>query len=142
LESFWVPRYVRPLPSRRGGRRRDLLGEARKPTLAFAPETDLLTKGNPLLSAGVFMVSVVSIGVLIAQVRLVTGSIWPAVVMHAAWNAAIQSVFDAVTTGPNALLWTGESGSLVAAVLALLAVAFGRVGLPVRRTRLPQPAAA
>ena len=100
-----------------------------------------MTKGNPLLSAGVFMVSVVSIGVLIAQVRLVTGSIWPAVVMHAAWNAAIQSVFDAVTTGSNALLWTGESGVLVAAVLAPLAVAFGRSCQPVRTT-LPQPAAA
>jgi uncharacterized protein len=38
---------------------------------------------NRLLSVVVFMVSVVSFGCLIAQARFATGSIWPAIVLHA-----------------------------------------------------------
>jgi membrane protease YdiL (CAAX protease family) len=77
---------------------------------------------NLLLSVGVFMVGVVAISALLAWARLVTGSIWPPIVMHAAWNAIIQSVFDRVTVGGAAAVWVGESGVLVAAVLVGLAL--------------------
>ena len=86
---------------------------------------------NRLLSVMVFMVSVVSFGCLIAQARLASGSIWPAIVAHASWNAIIQSVFDRATSGAWALIWTGESGILVAAVLALLAVLSSRAHWPI-----------
>lgn len=74
------------------------------------------------LSIVLFMISVTSFGYVIAYLRLTTGSIWPAVFLHSAWNAIIQNVFDLFTQGDSVLLWTGESGVFVA--LTLLAVAF------------------
>ena len=68
---------------------------------------------NRALSAGVFLVSVVSIGFVISWLRLSTGSVWPAVVLHAAWNATILGAFDTSTKGSS--IWVGESGVLVAA---------------------------
>jgi len=76
----------------------------------------------PVLSVILFMVSVTSFGFIIGRLRLTTGSIWPAVFLHSSWNAIIQDVFDASSKGGNALLWTGESGILVA--IALLAAAW------------------
>nr|WP_309247908.1 type II CAAX endopeptidase family protein [Paenibacillus tyrfis] len=75
-----------------------------------------------LLSILLFMVTVTSFGYVMAYLRLTSGSIWPAVLLHASWNAITQNVFDLFTKGESALLWTGESGVFVA--LALLAVAF------------------
>ncbi|MBU7314801.1 type II CAAX endopeptidase family protein [Paenibacillus oleatilyticus] len=75
-----------------------------------------------LLSILLFMVTVTSFGYVMAYLRLTSGSIWPAVLLHASWNAITQNVFDLFTKGDSALLWTGESGIFVA--LALLAVAF------------------
>ncbi|GMX66552.1 hypothetical protein Elgi_58240 [Paenibacillus elgii] len=75
-----------------------------------------------LLSILLFMVTVTSFGYVMAYLRLTSGSIWPAVFLHASWNAITQNVFDLFTKGDSALLWTGESGVFVA--LALLAVAF------------------
>jgi hypothetical protein len=48
-----------------------------------------------------------------------TGSIWPAIVLHAAWNSVIQGPFDGATAGAGRLLWTGESGILVVLTLLL-----------------------
>jgi CAAX protease family protein len=68
------------------------------------------------------MVGVLAISALLAWARLVTGSIWPPIVMHAAWNAIIPSVLDRVTGGATATLWVGESRLLVATVLVGLAL--------------------
>lgn len=46
-----------------------------------------------------------------ARLRLETGSVWPAITLHSAWNAVIQTAFDAASTGARAELWIGESGS-------------------------------
>ncbi|MGX4587395.1 CPBP family glutamic-type intramembrane protease [Paenibacillus chitinolyticus] len=85
------------------------------------------------LSAFLFMISVTSFGYIIGRLRLTTGSIWPAFFLHASWNAVIQDVFDSFSKGENVLLWTGESGILVA--LALLAAAWfiSRRPMSVRR---------
>jgi uncharacterized protein len=95
---------------------------------------------TPLLSVPIFLVGVISIAVLIARARLATGSIWPAIVLHGAWNAIIQGAFDRSTTGPGALLWTGESGILVAATLATFALASMRLRLPTLMTVPPRAA--
>jgi len=75
---------------------------------------------HPALSALVFVVSIVPFAYFAAWMRLRSGSVWPAVVAHAAWNAIIQGVFDAHTVGGGAShttsIWVGESGLLVAAV--------------------------
>lgn len=54
---------------------------------------------SPALSAVVIMVSITSFGYVIARLRLETGSIWPAIVLHAAWNSIIQGPFDGATAG-------------------------------------------
>lgn len=80
---------------------------------------------QPLLSAAGLLASAVSLGFILAWLRLDTGSIWAPVVAHAAWNAVINGGFDLATTGQDALLWTGETGVLTALALALAALGLG-----------------
>jgi uncharacterized protein len=81
---------------------------------------------NPALSAVLFVVSVTSISFVFARMRLETGSIWPVIFAHSAWNAIIQGPFDGATTGANAALWTGESGILTVIVTVVVAVIVSR----------------
>jgi uncharacterized protein len=81
-----------------------------------------ITGPVPLLSAAVFLVVAVGLTVAFSWARLATGSVWPAVVAHGAWNTVIQMLFDPSTAGPNHIVWVGESGLLTAATLAVLAV--------------------
>src|SRR5215217_1494923 len=80
----------------------------------------------PALSAVLFMVAVPSLGYVLARMRLETGSVWPPIIAHSAWNAIIQGPFDGAATGPNAALWTGESGILPVIVLVVVAVIVSR----------------
>lgn len=77
---------------------------------------------SPVLSAALIMVAITSFGYVIARLRLETGSVWPAVVLHAAWNNIIQGPFDGATSGADATLWVGESGVLTALALVVAAV--------------------
>lgn len=77
---------------------------------------------EPIVSAALFVVMVIALGFAIGVVRLRTGSVWPAIAMHAAWNAIIQGPFDHSSTGPGATVWVGESGILVAVVTVLVAI--------------------
>ncbi len=88
----------------------------------------------PLLSAAVFMVVAVGLTVPISWARLATGSVWPAVVAHGAWNTIIQMLFDPSTAGPNHIVWVGESGLLTAATLVGVAMLVSRRPWPVFRT--------
>jgi membrane protease YdiL (CAAX protease family) len=82
---------------------------------------------SPALAATVFMVSVTSFAYVLARLRLETGSIWPAIVGHSAYNSVIQSAFDPATRGAGAPLWVGmKAGILVALTLAVTAVVFSR----------------
>ena len=81
---------------------------------------------SPALSAVLFVVSVTSIAFVFARMRLETGSIWPVIFAHSAWNSIIQGPFDGATTGANAALWTGESGILTVIVLVVVAVIVSR----------------
>jgi len=75
--------------------------------------------GSKLLGLAGFVVTVVSLAFVIARVRLETGSIWPAVVLHASWNSVIQNAFDHASAGPGAGIWLGEGGALVAGVAVI-----------------------
>jgi uncharacterized protein len=94
----------------------------------------------PWLSALLFVPGVVSAGYVAARVRLASGSVWPAVVFHSAWNALIQGSFDAFTVGGDAArgttLWTGEGGILVVLVNAAFALAL--VARPFEAKRSPR----
>ena len=80
----------------------------------------------PALSTVLFVISVTSAAFVFARIRLETGSIWPAIFAHSAWNSIIQGPFDGAATGPNAALWTGESGILTVIVLVVVAVIVSR----------------
>jgi uncharacterized protein len=81
---------------------------------------------HPSLSAAVFLGSILPISFLLAHLRLQSGSVWPAVVGHAAWNATIQGAFDASTVPGASALWVGESGILVAVASAAVVYALVR----------------
>lgn len=87
---------------------------------------------HPLVSAGLFMVDVIGIAYVIGIVRLRSGSVWPAAVLHGAWNSVIQGPFDRSTTGAGATVWVGESGVLVAIASILFAMLILRRGFTVR----------
>ena len=76
----------------------------------------------PALSVLLFGVTIVSGATLIGTLRLQTGSIWPAVLAHASWNAIIQGPFDNASRSANASLWVGESGVIVAVTCAIAAI--------------------
>jgi CAAX protease family protein len=90
---------------------------------------------SPIVSAVILMVSVTSVGFVIARMRLETGSIWPAIALHGAWNSTIQGAFDSATTssGAGATLWVGEAGILTAIALVVAAVLFSRGHWTIRR---------
>jgi membrane protease YdiL (CAAX protease family) len=105
----------------------------------------------PALSAVLFVVSVTSTSFVYARMRLETGSIWPVIFAHSAWNSIIERPFDGATKGANAALWTGESGILTVIVLVVVAVIVSRGtwtyirslpgrGVPLSQQLSPQPA--
>jgi len=91
------------------------------------------TGPSPLLSAVLLMVTITSLGYVIGRMRLETGSVWPAIVVHAAWNSIIVGAFDSATTGAGAALWVGESGILTAFTLVVAAFLFSRGSWTIRR---------
>ncbi|HWN28750.1 MAG TPA: type II CAAX endopeptidase family protein [Actinomycetospora sp.] len=70
-----------------------------------------------------FMVSVIPMGFVLARIRLTTGSVWPGVVAHGAYNSVIQAAFwpAAAAGGPSAAVWVGmEAGILTAVALVIV----------------------
>jgi uncharacterized protein len=88
---------------------------------------------SPALSAVLYMVTVTSFGYVFARMRLETGSIWPAIALHSAWNTIILTAFDLASTGAGAELWVGESGILVALTMIVAAVIFSQGRWTIRR---------
>jgi len=77
-----------------------------------------------MLSAVLFVVVAVSLTVLWSAWTLETGSIWPAILGHSAWNAVIQGPFDTFSSGALATTWVGESGLLVVAATIIVVIVF------------------
>jgi membrane protease YdiL (CAAX protease family) len=75
-----------------------------------------------VLSAASFVVVAVSLTVLWSAWTLETGSIWPAILGHSAWNAVIQGPFDTFSSGALATTWVGESGVLVVVATIIIAL--------------------
>jgi len=83
-------------------------------------------------SLACFTVLVIGISFLFAWHRLASGSVWPAMLLHASHNFWIQGVFDRLTsdTGPTRW-WIGEFGAglaLIAIVVAFVAIRCHRRG--------------
>jgi len=52
-----------------------------------------------------FIVAVTAFGFVIGSTRQTTGSVWPPILLHGAWNATIRMGFDSAVAGHNAALW-------------------------------------
>jgi uncharacterized protein len=74
----------------------------------------------PVLSAALFVFTTLGIALVVGVSRLRSGSVWPAIFLHAAWNSLIQNPFDRSSVGTGAMLWVGESGVLVAATTLIV----------------------
>lgn len=98
------------------------------------------TGPSPTASVLLLVVLATAFGFVFARLRLQTGSVWPAIVLHAAWNSIIQSAFDAARTGGDgsrlhdgASWWVGESGVLTAIAMIIAAVVFSGGRWEIRR---------
>lgn len=82
------------------------------PVILFA---DYHSAAPRLYAIACFTVMVLGMSFLLAWVRLGSGSVWSAALLHAAHNFWVQTVFDPLTrdTGPTAYL-TGEFGAALA----------------------------
>ena len=74
-----------------------------------------------------FVAMVVALSVIFAWLRLRSGSVWPAAILHATHNLFIQGFFDRVTvdTGPTRWL-TSEFGAALAVTVGVTAWLFWR----------------
>jgi len=74
-----------------------------------------------------FAVMVVALSVPMAWLRLRSGSLWPAAILHATHNLFVQAFFDRVTvdTGPTEWL-TGEFGAAMAVSIGVTGLLFWR----------------
>jgi membrane protease YdiL (CAAX protease family) len=74
-----------------------------------------------------FAVMVIALAVVLAWLRLRSGSVWPAAIVHASHNLFVQGFFDRVTvdTGPTPWL-TSEFGAALAITIGITAWLFWR----------------
>lgn len=93
------------------------------PLLIFAGYSG---EGTPVLFSMVcFTVTVIGLGYLFAWLTLWSGSVWPAIVLHATHNLFVQGVFDRATKDPGGAQYlTGEFGLGLAAmgVVAMIVI--------------------
>jgi membrane protease YdiL (CAAX protease family) len=81
----------------------------------------------PWYSVLCFAVMVVAMGFVFAWLRLRSGSVWPAAILHASHNLYVQAFFDRVTVDTGPTKWiTGEFGAGLALAFIALAVLFWR----------------
>jgi membrane protease YdiL (CAAX protease family) len=78
----------------------------------------------PIVAALLWMATATAFSFVFARLRLETGSVWPAITLHSAWNAIIQSAFDPASKGAWTELWVGESGILVSLIMIVAAIIF------------------
>jgi CAAX protease family protein len=74
-----------------------------------------------------FTISVVALSLPMAWLRLRSGSLWPAALLHASHNLYVQGFFDRVTVDTGTTRWlTGEFGAALAITISLTAWLFWR----------------
>ena len=81
------------------------------------------------VAALVFVVAATATAFVLARARLETGSIWPCVLLHGAYNTVVQSAFwpTVAADGPSSAVWINmEAGLLVMATLIVGALVLCR----------------
>lgn len=90
--------------------------------------------GSIWYSLAVFIPSVMGAGLILAWLRIASGSVWVAVLFHGFWNYFIQQFYPALTTTTDAgQMMLGEFGWFVALIYVVLACIFWHM-----RYRLPK----
>lgn len=90
--------------------------------------------GSIWYSLAVFIPSVMGAGLILAWLRIVSGSVWVAVLFHGFWNYFIQQFYSALTVMTDSgQMMLGEFGWFVAVFYVALALVFWHF-----RNRLPK----
>ncbi len=85
-------------------------------------------------SVACFMVLVVGVSFAFAWLRLASGSLWPAVLLHAVHNKLIQGVLDVITVDTGKTQYfTTEFGLGLAITGLIVGLVFWKIGLPKER---------
>ncbi len=81
-------------------------------------------QGTPLwFQLTCFFILVITTAIILAWLRMKSGSIWPAVIFHATHNGVIQMFYNRITIDTGNTRWfTGEFGFALVPVLILIAV--------------------
>jgi len=81
---------------------------------------ELLAGPSPLVAVLLFFPTVMALAIVAGVVRCDSGSVWPAVMLHASFNAAMDLTFDPLTAPrPGGQLWTGASGVAVCIICSV-----------------------
>lgn len=88
--------------------------------------------GPKLLDLLMFTLLLIPLGAAMARQRLESGSVLPAILLHATWNEGVLLVFGACS--PDLSRWVGEGGILTTIVSFVVLVPFLRGRWPARRT--------
>lgn len=76
--------------------------------------------GTPLwFTLIMFSISALALNYILSWLRLQSGSVWSACLLHGGWNAMTQGALDGFSNGPNRAFWVAESGIFTVAVLIL-----------------------
>ncbi len=90
-----------------------------------------------------FMVLVMGMSFAFAWIRLASGSIWTAALMHAVHNSFIQSGLDRITVNTGSTeYFTTEFGAALAVMGIIVAIIFWRIGIPKGNGEAKSPAPA
>lgn len=99
----------------------------------------------PSVAVLLFAISMTSQSYVYARVRLATGSVWSAVILHASWNGLILGPFTANTVGASVSrgesIWIGEAGVLVATAAVVVTLLLTRRPVPLRRSPVDETGA-
>ena len=80
------------------------------------------------------MVMITAISGAFAWLRLQSGSLWPAVTLHASHNLFLQTIFDPMSTRDDShITMVGEFGVITAGMCVLICLPFWIAGM--RRAR-------
>lgn len=81
--------------------------------------------GSLIFSLAVFIPSVMGAGLILAWLRIISGSVWVAVLFHGFWNYFIQQFYPVLTKTTDAgEMMLGEFGWFVALMYVILALIF------------------
>lgn len=100
--------------------------------------SDYNAGGAKLFEVLSFTLMLVSISGPMAWLRLKSGSLWPAAMLHATHNLFIQNFFDALSSrGESAITMIGEFGVVLAGVSLLVSLPFWVSGARLSRPDFP-----